>query len=77
MLATIGMKEFLKDYGTLIGPLFAFALGSVAIMIKFYLDRKLDYWTTNKKIKKLVSLIKYVKPPAKYLIPERRIKIPV
>jgi hypothetical protein len=59
-------KEFLKDYGTLIGPVLAFGLGVVAILIKFYLDRWLEKWKTEKRIKKLIGLIKSSPPPKTY-----------
>lgn len=60
------MKDFLKEYGTLIGPLVAFALGIIALLIKFYIDRKLEVWKSNKKIDKLISLIKDSQPPNRY-----------
>lgn len=60
------LKEFLKDYGTLFGPLIAFILGVIAIYIKFYLDRKLDIWRSKKKLKKLIEIVLESKPPSKY-----------
>lgn len=60
------MKEFLKDYGTLIGPTFAFGLGVLAIYIKFWSDRQLESWKSKKKMKKLIELILDSKPPKKY-----------
>jgi hypothetical protein len=60
------MKDFLKDYGTLIGPVFAFTLGVFAIYIKFYADRQLDNWRSRKKLGKLILLIRNSDPPAKY-----------
>ena len=59
-------KEFLKDYGTLVGPAIAFGLGVLAVFIKFYLDRWLDKWKTEKRIKKLIGLIKNSPPPKTY-----------
>ena len=59
-------KEFLKDYGTLIGPILAFGLGVFAILIKFYLDKWLEKWKTEKRIKKLIGLIKNSPPPKTY-----------
>jgi len=60
------MKEFLKDYGTLIGPTLAFGLGVLAIFIKFWSDRQLESWKSKKKMKKLIKLILESKPPKKY-----------
>ena len=60
------MKDFLKDYGTLIGPTFAFILGVIAIYIKFYSDRQLDKWKSKRKLTKLIALIRDSKPPSKY-----------
>ncbi len=60
------MKTFLKDYGTLIGPSFAFILGVTAIYIKFYTDRQIESWRSGKKLKKLIELIKKSQPPLKY-----------
>lgn len=60
------MKEFLKDYGTLIGPLMAFTLGVIALYIKFYIDRQVESWRSRKKMRKLIQLILSSKPPRKY-----------
>src|SRR5260221_12863163 len=60
------MKEFLKNYGTLIGPLLAFTLGAIALYIKFYIDRQVESWRSKKKMKKLIQLILASKPPLKY-----------
>jgi hypothetical protein len=60
------MKEILKDYGALIGPIFAFTLGVIAIYIKFYTDRQTESWKSRKKKRKLIQLILDSKPPSKY-----------
>lgn len=60
------MSVFLKDYGVLIGPVFAFVLGVIAIYIKFYSDRQIESWKSRKKLRKLVQLIKKSPPPSKY-----------
>lgn len=57
------MKDFLKDYGTLIGPVFAFILGVLAIYLKFYTDRQLAKWRSKRKMKKLIQLIFDCRPP--------------
>ncbi|WP_421978906.1 hypothetical protein [Roseivirga seohaensis] len=60
------MKEFLKDYGTLIGPTLAFSLGVIALLIKFHFDKQFDKWKANRQVKKLFELIKESQPPNKY-----------
>ncbi|WP_291149274.1 hypothetical protein [Flavobacterium sp. UBA7680] len=60
------MKDFLKDYGTLIGPLIAFTLGVIALYIKFYIDRQVENWKSKKKMAKLIKIIQSSKPPLKY-----------
>ncbi|MFZ1528659.1 MAG: hypothetical protein WAT19_07910, partial [Ferruginibacter sp.] len=60
------LKNILKDYGTLIGPMIVFILGIIAIYIKYYTDRQLESWKARKKMKKLKQLIFESKPPAKH-----------
>ena len=60
------MKEFLKNYGTLVGPLFAFTLGVIALYIKFYIDRQVENWRSKKKMRKLIQIVLASRPPLKY-----------
>lgn len=60
------MKDFLKNYGVLIGPLLAFTLGVIAIYIKFYIDRQVENWRSRKKMRKLIEIIQASQPPLKY-----------
>ncbi|WP_242927888.1 hypothetical protein [Pontibacter vulgaris] len=57
------MKDILKDYGTIIGPLTAFGFGVMALYIKYGIDRKLDEWKTKTKLSKLIQLIGQSTPP--------------
>ena len=60
------MKEILKDFGTLIGPTFAFTLGVIAIYIKFYSDRQTEAWRSRKRLRKLIQMIYDSRPPSRY-----------
>jgi len=60
------MAEILKNYGALIGPLLAFALGVIAIYIKFYVDREVESWKRRKKLFKLFQLIRESRPPGHF-----------
>jgi hypothetical protein len=60
------MKEYIKDYGSLIGPITAFLLGVLALYVKYSIDRKLDEWKSRKRLKKLFELIKHSAPPSHY-----------
>lgn len=60
------MKDFLKDYGTLIGPSLAFMLGILAIYIKYLVDHKIEKTKSKRKLDALIKLIIESKPPPKF-----------
>jgi hypothetical protein len=61
----MSLKDFLKDYGTLVGSSLGFVFAVLALYVKYLFDNKTNYWTTQKKLKKLAALI------GKHKVPKR------
>lgn len=47
------MKDFLKDYGTLVGSFVGFIFAVAAMFVKYMFDKRTSLNTLNDKIKKV------------------------
>ena len=57
------MKEFLKDYGTLVGSFLGFTFAVLAMFVKNLYDKRTSLTTLNDKIRKLKKMLEEVDSP--------------